>query len=71
MEHVGTCSSVTAVGFLYEFVAQLMFVTSLSTVRLLGCGAAEVTALAQVFSSEAPLFAFAFATGFLTGPGAG
>ena len=69
MEHVGTCSLVTAVEFLYEF-AQLMFVTSLSTARLLGFGA-DVTALAQVFSSKAPLFAFAFATGFLTGPGAG
>ena len=69
MEHVGTCSLVTAVQFLYEF-AQLMFVTSLSTARLLGCGA-DVTALAQAFSSKAPLFTFDFVAGFLKGTGAG
>jgi hypothetical protein len=69
VEYVGTCSLVAAVQLLYEFV-QLMFVTSLSTARLLGCGA-DVTALAQAFSSKAPLFAFVFAGGFLTGTGAG
>lgn len=72
MEHLGTCSLVTAVQFLDEF-AQLMFVTSLSAARLLG-GGAEVRALAQVFSSEAPRFAFPLVTGFrsvLTGTGAG